>query len=108
MLRSIHMKNFRTFRDTKIEPLKRVNLIAGKNDTGKTSLLEALRLLLDERGPTHCGNLPNEFRGGAGTGDWIENFWKWLFYNKDTRTVGEVRASLNGDKQFGIAFAVGG
>lgn len=45
MLRSLHIKNFRLFRDLKIEHLNRVNLIAGKNNTGKTALLEALYLL---------------------------------------------------------------
>jgi len=62
----------------KIEPLKRVNLISGQNDTGKTTLLEALRILLAQPDPSAAGNLPNEFRGGAGGGDSIETFWKWL------------------------------
>ena len=64
MLTSIHLKNFRALRDVKIEPLRRVNLIAGQNDTGKTTVLEALRILLYQPVPGQCGNLPNEFRAG--------------------------------------------
>ncbi|MGH9802007.1 MAG: AAA family ATPase, partial [Blastocatellia bacterium] len=42
MLSSLTIKNFRGFRELKIEPLARVNLIAGKNNVGKTGVLEAL------------------------------------------------------------------
>ena len=38
------MDNFRPFRHLKIKRLARVNLIVGKNNVGKTSLLEALHL----------------------------------------------------------------
>jgi len=44
MLRSLEVKNFRTFHHLHIERLGRVNLIVGKNNVGKTTLLEALRL----------------------------------------------------------------
>ena len=42
MFTSFTVKNFRCFRDLTIAPLGRVNLIAGKNNTGKTALLEAM------------------------------------------------------------------
>jgi predicted ATPase len=42
MFKSIRIQNFRQFRDLKLEGLGQINLITGKNDTGKTSLLEAL------------------------------------------------------------------
>ncbi len=42
MYKSFEIKNFRCFNDFKVEKLKRINLFAGKNDVGKTSLLEAL------------------------------------------------------------------
>ncbi len=44
MLTSLEIKNFRTFSHLFIERLGRVNLILGKNNVGKTTLLEALRL----------------------------------------------------------------
>ena len=44
MLDSLHIQNYRLFKDLKIDKLGQVNLIAGKNNTGKTALLEALRI----------------------------------------------------------------
>lgn len=44
MLESLHIQNYRLFKDLKIDKLGQVNLIAGKNNTGKTALLEALIL----------------------------------------------------------------
>jgi ABC-type branched-subunit amino acid transport system ATPase component len=45
MINSLHIKGFRGFKDFKVEGLGRVNLIIGKNNAGKTSLLEAVYLL---------------------------------------------------------------
>ncbi len=42
MLTSIHIQGFKGFRDTKIPELRRVNLILGGQNSGKTSLLEAV------------------------------------------------------------------
>jgi hypothetical protein len=91
MLTDIHIKNFRGFADLKVGPLKRVNLIIGQNNTGKTGLLEALALLLAENS-TPVPNLPNLFRSTGG--DEVENFWKWLFRNRDASIPVELAASF--------------
>ena len=44
MLRSLEIKNFRSLEDFKVTKLGRVNLIVGKNNSGKSSVLEALRI----------------------------------------------------------------
>jgi hypothetical protein len=44
MIESFRIQNFRCFADLRIGPLGRVNLVAGKNNAGKTALLEALFL----------------------------------------------------------------
>ena len=56
MLTSIHIQDFKGFKDTKIDTLKRVNLVVGGQNVGKTSLLEAIWL-----GTTPTGQL-----GGIG------------------------------------------
>lgn len=45
MFTSISINNFRGFKALNIEGFERVNLIAGKNNVGKTALLEALFIL---------------------------------------------------------------
>jgi len=45
MIERLHIKNFMCFKELEIPNLKRVNLIAGKNNSGKTTLLDAVRIL---------------------------------------------------------------
>lgn len=45
MFRRLRIKNFRLFSDLEINWLSRINLLAGRNNCGKTAVLEALFLL---------------------------------------------------------------
>lgn len=42
MYKSFSIKNYRCFKNLTIEPLAQINLISGKNNVGKTALLEAI------------------------------------------------------------------
>ncbi len=44
MLDSLSIKNFRSLADFSVDRLGRLNLIVGKNNSGKSSVLEALRI----------------------------------------------------------------
>lgn len=44
MLNNLHIKNFRMLEDLEIAKLGRVNLIVGKNNSGKSTVLEALQI----------------------------------------------------------------
>ncbi|MGC8747096.1 MAG: AAA family ATPase [Candidatus Saccharicenans sp.] len=86
MYKSFKINNFRCFEKLELPELERVNLIVGKNNVGKTALLEALFI--------HCGAYNpelalrvNAFRGievikVEFTG-WAEAPWDSLFYNFD-------------------------
>lgn len=44
MIDSLHIENFRSLQDFQVKRLGRVNLIVGKNNSGKSTVLEALRI----------------------------------------------------------------
>lgn len=48
MLNSLKVKNFRAFKDLHVDSIGRVNLIVGRNNIGKSSLLEAVHLYSSE------------------------------------------------------------
>ena len=65
MLTSIHIRGFKGFKDTLIAPMRKVNLILGGQNVGKTSLLEAVYF-----GASNVGNvqsLPAVFRLAEGS-----------------------------------------
>lgn len=58
MLENIHIQNFRCFEDFKAEGFERINLIGGKNNSGKTCLLEAILCLRkDDKLDNHLSDL---------------------------------------------------
>lgn len=52
MIRSIKIHGYRGFRDLALENLGQINLLVGKNNSGKSSVLEALQLLAAGVDPT--------------------------------------------------------
>ena len=49
-LESLQIKNFRMLEDFSVEKLGDVNLIVGKNNSGKSTVLEALRIYASSTG----------------------------------------------------------
>jgi hypothetical protein len=97
MFRAISVQHFRGFSSLQVGPLDRFNLILGKNNVGKTALLEAFYLLL---GPTNP-ELPtriNAFRGIEQVRLDPEEIWGWLFYEKDTTKRIELDAEMDNKK----------
>jgi hypothetical protein len=96
MITNLQIRNFRGFKDVSLKELRRINLLVGGNDTGKTSVLEAIILLLG-RGD-QVMELPITFRNNQNGGqpggelDDRENFWPWLFYNRDWVNQIEITA----------------
>lgn len=91
MFRSFTVKNFRCFRELTLAPLERINLIAGKNNSGKTALLEAIHL---HSYPRNC-ELPfilNERRGTDEENKYDTNGCEWLFFDKNGASGLELRS----------------
>ena len=101
ILPSLEIQNFRAFEHLRIEPLGRVNLITGKNNVGKTSLLEALYLyardgsavalseLLETRDELNRAPLRQQASENASA---FKNL-KYLFHGR--KELADVRASLS-------------
>lgn len=64
MLTRIHIEGFKGFKNTEIMPLRKVNLILGGQNVGKTSLLEAV--YLGASPVDQAQNLPGVFRLAEG------------------------------------------
>ena len=90
MIQSVGIKNFRCFREAKIEGLRRINVIVGGSGSGKTAFLEALFM---------CAAMQSDFfikaqgwRGLAEPGTVIQlgdsdrsfrDMWKEMFFGFD-------------------------
>ena len=93
LLPSLEIQNFRAFEHLRIERLGRVNLITGKNNVGKTSMLEALYLYARGASPYQLlelldmrDELPKQARTQSNLKvsedeDMIQNF-KYLFHGR--------------------------
>jgi ABC-type transport system involved in cytochrome c biogenesis ATPase subunit len=73
MINELSLTNFRGFGSLELKGLKRVNLIVGHNNTGKTSLLEGLLILTD---PHFINRLPDAFRPSQGNINL--RYFRWL------------------------------
>ena len=86
MFTSLKVSGYRGLKSVEIERLGRVNLVAGRNNSGKTSLLEAVFLLAHGGRPDVALNA-NVVRGGgsvrAGTFDDVRALWQPLFSDLD-------------------------
>ena len=51
MIRTLRLENYRSFEDYELRDLARVNLLVGPNNCGKTSILEAVHLLVSRGDP---------------------------------------------------------
>ena len=82
MINTLSINNFRGIRRSEISNLSRINLFFGKNNCGKSSLLEALFVLSNRHNPTLALKI-NELR------HYYDNTLEGLsssFYNRDTDT----------------------
>ena len=93
MLTQLKIRNFRGFQDLTMDSLKAINLLAGENNTGKTSLLEAV-FLLSSAGNPRLGinsNVLRGFEGGKILPEAVETFWKQLFFGLDVGQSIEIK-----------------
>ncbi len=95
MLSRLHIQKFRAFNPLKIDSLAKINLFSGRNNSGKTSLLEAIFLLSGAANPAVLLNA-NVLRGITvvpGLENVTQNvLWKPMFHDLNMNTPIRITA----------------
>lgn len=92
MFNSISVKNFRGIQDLKIDDLSKINLFVGDNATGKTTILDAVYILINPGNP----ELPLKINDWRDLGPFTPIFWRSLFYNFEHKN--EITLTAEGAK----------
>ena len=97
MIKNIRIQNFRYFEELKISGFDKINLISGKNNIGKTALLEALFLNSKPRPDTifllrQIRRESSKFRQSL-----PENTWNYFFFEENKNNPIEIEAILEND-----------
>lgn len=113
MLNSLDIKNYRNLKELKINSLGRVNLITGKNNTGKSALLEAIAIyatkgdlyliyeLLGERGENYRWTEENKNTTESNIRSLSSMFTNRnvSFEKDDTISIGSIENTSNGEEK---------
>lgn len=94
MIRSFSIKGFKQFTDVSLTNLNPITLIGGKNNSGKTSILEALFLFYDRGNPEVT--LRHLLWRGVGAIDFSpESLWSPIFYSYDMKNPIEIEVTTD-------------
>ena len=95
MLSNLNIENFRGIQKLSIKDMRRLVLLSGKNNVGKSSVLEAIFFMMDHLSPDSFNHM-NSFRGlnvppnGVG-------LWEPLFYQMNPDNTIRIRATRGED-----------
>lgn len=102
MITSARIARFRGISDLAVDGFGRVNLIIGKNDCGKTALMEALQVADDSQDAAHYLHRGQRVRLGRGVpSSDFDRFWRPLFYNLDAKP-GLIISVANGSAEWRV------
>jgi hypothetical protein len=102
MLTEISISNFRGFTELRLNGLGRANLIVGKNNAGKTSLLEGISILAD---PEVLTPLPGLFRAATGMG--VDRFYRWLIRDGQPHKTAQITGVTAKGEEVGVSLGLG-
>lgn len=95
MITALKLNNFRCFSQFEINNIKPITIISGKNNVGKSSVLEALFFIYD-----HASGSPflkmNRVRGEIANRT-IQNTWESVFYNMNTENPIYIEIEKSGE-----------
>jgi hypothetical protein len=106
MFCSVSITGFRGFRSLKIGGLNRFNLFLGRNNVGKTAVLEAFFLMAGPTNP-HLPLQVNIFRGIDQFRFDPEELWGWLFNSEGQRREIVVEVDMEDHKKRTLKIKLG-
>ncbi len=95
MITDVLIRNFKCFKKLTVPELGRITLIGGRNNVGKTALLEALFLFLDRIRPDMIFRQYG-WRGIEGVASNPEAMWGPIFYNYDMSQEIIISTTIDG------------
>lgn len=101
MIKKVVIENFRGLESLAMTDMCRINVVSGKNNVGKSSLLECLFLMMDHTAPDSFMKI-NGFRGSAMNSS-MTTLWEPLFNRMDTEKVIKI-CILNGDTEARLSY----
>lgn len=98
MITDVLIRNFKCFKSLTVPELGRITLISGRNNVGKTALLEALFLFLDMRNP---GMTIRQYgwRGIEQVTLTVEAMWEPIFRNYSMDAEILISLTINGNHE---------
>lgn len=94
MIEQIAFAHFRGFEKLELTDMKPITLISGKNNAGKSSLLEGIFLFSDYFSTESFAKI-NRFRGISSSGD-SANLWETIFYQMDVQSPLQISVTFSG------------
>lgn len=96
MFSTLAIKNFRGIQLLTLTGLRRINLISGRNNSGKTSVLESLFMLSGASNPLFTMKI-GQLRGQRSAGGNGDGVWRSLFHEMNPRTPILLRGAWNAE-----------
>lgn len=93
MINSVEFHNFRGIEDLYLPNLSQITLLTGRNNAGKSSILEGIFLFMDHSAPESFGKI-NNLRGLM-TNVNPSSLWEPAFYNLDTQKPLRIHITLD-------------
>lgn len=97
MIHSVSFQNFRGFQHLELPDLAPITLLSGKNNAGKSTVLDGIFLLMDHSNPACFGKLCS-FRAFQATPN-FDILWKPLFYQLNADETIRISAQLEHDTE---------
>ena len=90
MFTKLEIENYKSMKKVKLDNLEQINIFVGKNEVGKTTILEAIYLMIAPSNPSLAIKV-NKFRN---LNQIDENFWTLLFNNLNLNNSVNLKVSV--------------